>query len=73
MKCNDCGKPDYKPSKRGDVCEDCFVLRGQLMTAMHEKRVDMDEFKQIQRVLSGNSHQGANVIRRVLGLAAPEI
>lgn len=74
MKCNDCGTPNYTPSRsRGDVCEPCMELRGQLITAMSEKRVDMDEFQQIQRVLAGRSGQGANAIRRVLGLGTPEI
>jgi hypothetical protein len=68
MKCNDCGTDNYTPSRRGDVCEDCMNLRGQLITAVSEKRVDMDEFREIQRTLAGRSGQGANAIRRVLGI-----
>lgn len=74
MKCNDCGKSPYvSTGSRSDVCDECLMLRGQLIGALHAKKVDPDEFRQIQRVLASGNGQGANVIRRVLGLTAPEI
>lgn len=73
MRCNDCGPTENKPSRRSDVCEPCLALRGQLMTAVKEKRVGMDEFRELQRVLASGSGKGADAIRRVLSEWAPEI
>lgn len=73
MRCNDCGQTENRPSRRSDVCEPCIDLRGQLVTAMEEKRICMDEFREIQKVISDGRGEGANAIRRVLGLTAPEI
>jgi len=55
------------------ICCDCWELRGQLVTAMSEKRIDMDEFRELQRVIARHDGQGASAIRRVLGLCGHEI
>lgn len=73
MKCNDCGATDYTPSSRSDLCEPCFKLRMDLLAAVKTGAVCMDEFRQLQQVLSRGSGQGAAAIRRTLGLTAPEI
>jgi hypothetical protein len=72
MKCSDCNR-DGQPSARGDVCAECLQLRLDLIAAVKEQAVCMDEFRQLQQVISRRNGQAANAIRRCLGLTAPEI
>lgn len=71
MKCSDCGSKDYTPSKRYDVCTDCLDLRCRIIKAAEVGQIDMDEFRQIQKVLASCTGKAANVMRRVLE-AKPE-
>jgi len=72
MKCSDCNR-DGQPSARGDVCTECFQLRLDLLAAVKSGNACMDEFQQLQKVISRRNGQAANAIRRTLGLTAPEI
>lgn len=72
MKCSDCNRVG-QPSERGDVCTECFQLRLDLISAVKLGAVCMDEFQQLQKVISRRNGQAANAIRRTLGLTAPEL
>ncbi len=73
-KCNDCGAEGFEPSEiRSDICPDCGQLRLDLIAGMKAGNIQLEEFKDIQRALSGRSHSGAAMMRQALGLTAPEI
>lgn len=58
MRCNDCGKADYEPSTRSDVCEPCFQLRLEFIAARTRGDVSPDEFARVQRTMSGAACEG---------------
>ena len=72
-KCRDCGTPDYKceRSKRADVCDDCWDLRGKLIPAVQAGRISVPEFQALQKTIanSNSSGRGARAMREALGLS----
>lgn len=66
--CNDCGSSDNSRSEgRSDICVECWDLRGRFMSAARSGKIQSQEFKEVQRALSGRSHNGANAMRQALG------
>jgi len=68
MKCRDCGKSPYEPSRRWDICIECFDLRTEFVRFCKTSSLCADEFNEVQRVIQAGKGQGANAMRRVMGL-----
>jgi hypothetical protein len=68
MRCRDCGKSPFAPSdSRADICVDCLALRGRLLTAVTEKRVALDDFRDVQSLMCRGCGEAAYRSRILLG------
>jgi hypothetical protein len=65
MFCSDCGETSCERSRRrSDLCTNCVDLRTQFME--HAKTMDLDEFREVQRVVRRNDGTAADAMRRVM-------
>lgn len=70
MRCGDCWATEYVPSRRHDVCVDCFARRLATIEAVKDGRLSMQEFQRIQKALGHQRGTGKRLIEKLLRSAA---